>query len=154
MPITVAYTYDTLGNVVLALTETAFGNVDGASNLDTAGYVPFVSAAGVLTINKTAGQQLFFDNTNHRLGINIAAPTQALDVVGNVKISGTILGTALNLGAGSLNISATIGLQMPLSLAPASAGATGIAGQLVCDTGFIYVCTATNTWKRVAIATW
>jgi len=153
MPITVAYTLSA-GNVVLTLTETAFGNVDGASNLDTAGYVPYVSAAGVLSIDKTAAGQLFWDATNHRLGIGMTNPAQKLGVTGNIQASGTILGTALNLGSGSMNLSTTIGLQMPLSLAPASAAATGIAGQLVYDTGFIYVCTATNTWKRVAIATW
>ena len=37
---------------------------------------------------------------------------------------------------------------------PASAAAAGTAGQIAWDTGFIYVCTATNTWERVAIATW
>lgn len=38
--------------------------------------------------------------------------------------------------------------------APASAAATGVAGSVAFDTGFVYYCTATNTWKRVAIATW
>lgn len=38
--------------------------------------------------------------------------------------------------------------------APATAAATGTAGQWAVDSGFIYVCTATNTWKRVAVATW
>lgn len=37
---------------------------------------------------------------------------------------------------------------------PASAGATGVTGQIVWDASYIYVCTATNTWKRTAIATW
>ncbi len=37
---------------------------------------------------------------------------------------------------------------------PASAAATGTKGDIVHDTGFVYICTATNTWKRVAIATW
>jgi hypothetical protein len=37
---------------------------------------------------------------------------------------------------------------------PASAGATGTAGQLAVDANYIYVCTATNTWKRTAISTW
>lgn len=40
------------------------------------------------------------------------------------------------------------------SSTPASAGATGVTGQIAWDSGFLYVCTATNTWKRVAIATW
>jgi hypothetical protein len=37
---------------------------------------------------------------------------------------------------------------------PASAAATGEAGTIAWDSSYIYVCTAANTWKRVAIATW
>lgn len=37
---------------------------------------------------------------------------------------------------------------------PASAADTGNAGQWAVDADYIYVCTATDTWKRVAIATW
>jgi len=37
---------------------------------------------------------------------------------------------------------------------PASATATGTKGTICHDTNYIYICTATNTWKRVAIATW
>ena len=37
---------------------------------------------------------------------------------------------------------------------PSSSSDTGTAGQFAWDTNFIYICTATNTWKRVAIATW
>ncbi len=38
--------------------------------------------------------------------------------------------------------------------APATTGATGTAGDIRYDADYIYVCTAANTWKRVAIATW
>jgi len=40
--------------------------------------------------------------------------------------------------------------------APASAAATGVAGTIVFDAtgGYIYFCTATDTWIRVAMATW
>tara|TARA_R110000751_G_scaffold96356_2_gene188001 strand:+ start:1052 stop:1669 length:618 start_codon:yes stop_codon:yes gene_type:complete len=38
--------------------------------------------------------------------------------------------------------------------APASATSTGEAGDVVWTVDYIYVCTATDTWKRVAIATW
>lgn len=41
---------------------------------------------------------------------------------------------------------------MPL-LTPASSGATCTTGAIEWDTGFIYICTATNTWKRAALAT-
>ena len=40
------------------------------------------------------------------------------------------------------------------SSVPGSAGATGIAGQLAYASGFLYVCVATDTWERVAIASW
>ncbi|RKF23384.1 hypothetical protein D6851_02620 [Altericroceibacterium spongiae] len=38
--------------------------------------------------------------------------------------------------------------------APASATAPGTAGQIAHDADYFYVCTAANTWKRVALATW
>lgn len=40
------------------------------------------------------------------------------------------------------------------SVAPASATAQGIAGQIAFDASFVYVCIATNTWKRAALSTW
>lgn len=40
------------------------------------------------------------------------------------------------------------------ALTPASAAAPGQPGALRWDADFIYICVATNAWKRVAIATW
>ena len=40
------------------------------------------------------------------------------------------------------------------SSAPANSSATGIAGSIAYDSSYIYICTATNTWKRTAIASW
>ena len=37
---------------------------------------------------------------------------------------------------------------------PASASATGTAGDIAWDASFVYVCVGTNSWKRVAIAAW
>lgn len=37
---------------------------------------------------------------------------------------------------------------------PASATANGTAGDICWDTDAIYVCTATNTWKRAPLSTW
>ena len=36
--------------------------------------------------------------------------------------------------------------------APASASATGTAGAITWDSSYLYICTATNTWRRVALA--
>lgn len=40
------------------------------------------------------------------------------------------------------------------TLTPASAGATGAAGTIVWDSGFVYICIGSNTWKRAALSTW
>lgn len=37
---------------------------------------------------------------------------------------------------------------------PASASATGTAGQLAYDSSWLYVCVSSNTWVRTALATW
>ena len=41
-----------------------------------------------------------------------------------------------------------------LNIAPASATATGTTGEIRFTADYIYVCVATNTWKRTAISTW
>jgi len=41
-----------------------------------------------------------------------------------------------------------------MSAPPASAGANGTIGDILFTTTHIYVCIATDTWRRVAIATW
>jgi hypothetical protein len=45
-------------------------------------------------------------------------------------------------------------LRLRTTKTPASASATGNAGDICWDASYVYVCTATNTWKRAAIATW
>lgn len=37
---------------------------------------------------------------------------------------------------------------------PAAANSTGITETFRWEAGFLYLCVATNTWQRVAIATW
>jgi len=51
-----------------------------------------------------------------------------------------------------LTINALLNLSVPKT--PASAAAAGVAGDVCWDTSYIYVCVATDSWKRVAIAAW
>lgn len=37
---------------------------------------------------------------------------------------------------------------------PASAGAAGLMGEICWDPNYVYVCVATDTWKRAALSTW
>jgi hypothetical protein len=64
-----------------------------------------------------------------------------------------ILLDLLNNGTSKFAVSSAGRIIAP-SAPPANAAAAGVAGSITWDSGFIYICTATNTWKRVAIATW
>ena len=72
---------------------------------------------------------LFVDGGNEKVGIGTSLPTEALDVNGN-------------------------SIRLRQSLTPSSASSVGAAGQIAWDDNYIYVCVATNTWKRTAIGTW
>jgi hypothetical protein len=37
---------------------------------------------------------------------------------------------------------------------PSTPTSTGVVGQIAADSSFFYICTATNTWRRVALTTW
>jgi hypothetical protein len=60
------------------------------------------------------------------------------------KFETTATGTTTT---GQMNIAA-------LNTAPASASGTGTLGEIRYTADYIYVCTATNTWKRSALSTW
>ena len=123
---------------------------------------------------------VFTDVTNvittaQRLANNIAINGRNAADSGNIEIlklnasdliemSGAALRTGphapitngnLDTGTTSLRWGTIWGTKLVLTTqTPASAAASGTAGEIAWDTGFLYVCTATNTWERVAVATW
>lgn len=78
-----------------------------------------------------AGSELFVQDTIHADG--------GIDVTGNATVS---------------NLVSTDKLRIVSSSTPSSATDTGTTGTIRWDSNYIYVCVATNTWKRVAISTW
>jgi hypothetical protein len=71
----------------------------------------------------------------------------ARNAAGVIEANNGTAGTFRDLIVRNLRMSAP-------TLVPASASASGSEGQIAWDASYIYICTATNTWKRVAIATW
>ena len=69
------------------------------------------------------------DQGNGRVGIGTTSPTEALDVNSDA-------------------------IRIRTAQTPASASAAGNAGDICWDTNYVYVCVATNTWKRSALSTW
>lgn len=73
-----------------------------------------------------------------------------IDSSGNVGIDET--NPTISDGIG-LHIGGKI-LRLATSKTPASAGATGNQGEICWDSGYMYVCIATDTWERAALASW
>lgn len=63
------------------------------------------------------------------VGIGTATPTAKLDINSNI-------------------------LRLRITKTPDSAEDTGNAGDICWDSNYIYICVATNAWKRVAISSW
>jgi hypothetical protein len=101
------------------------------------------------------------------LPVQLSAPT--VSVTGNVQggnlrttglisasggvTAGAGFVTAGNVTGGNINTSGSVNIGTLLSAPPQTktATSTGLAGQICWDDNYIYVCTATNTWKRVAL---
>lgn len=109
-----------------------------------------VTSRGQLTSGGTSDGQLRLTNTanNGFDRLQFGGGTTSFPAL---KRSAATLQVRLADDSGFATIDGQIQME---GTAPASATATGTAGDLRYDSGYIYVCTATDTWKRVAIATW
>ena len=77
----------------------------------------------------TADHNIHLWTGTGNVGIGTGAPTELLDINSDA-------------------------IRIRTSQTPASAGAAGTTGMICWDSSYIYICTATNTWKRTSIATW
>jgi len=64
-------------------------------------------------------------------------------------INSTLIEAVKNLG---LIYQALLSGTLPLVPVPATATSNGTAGQVAADASFLYICVATNVWRRVAIS--
>jgi hypothetical protein len=105
----------------------------------------------------SSGSQLTHNSSNRNLRLVFGGSATMLEFGGAtssfpaLKRSSAILQIRLADDTGYTTLDAQLRLQ---GTAPATAGATGTAGDVRYDSDYIYICTAANTWKRVAIATW
>jgi len=83
-------------------------------------------AQGLSDFASGLGDTLKIDGNNNRVGINSTAPTEALDVVGNIKASGTISGTVSQL-ASDISINTT-GIITASKLVGDGSELTGVSG--------------------------
>jgi len=91
----------------------------------------------VVPTGGTSTSAIFVNSNANEVGIYTQTPQATLDVNGSAIVRGT-----LSLTGSSL----TIGLT-----ATKTGTSPGTPGQISWDTSYLYVCTAANTWKRVAL---
>jgi hypothetical protein len=87
-----------------------------------------------------------------------AADTVSVETAGSerarIDSSGRLLvGTSSDSGGALLQVNGDR-VRIATAKTPASASDTGTTGEICWDANYVYVCTATNTWKRSAISTW
>ena len=74
--------------------------------------------------------------------------------IGTAPLAVTSTTVCTNLNADTVDGSHASSFAPALVSVPASATAAGTAGTMAYDTEYMYVCVATNTWKRHQLVTW
>ncbi len=79
-------------------------------------------------------------------------PTPATFFSANPPVA-SVTGIRKSAGAGSTDTAAVAGTdyRKPWHAVPSTSGDTGTLGDEAYDTSYYYICTATNTWKRIAL---
>jgi hypothetical protein len=143
------------------LTKVSIALINGTADNRISGQTNMVSIVPIY--NQTSGTASNTDLLINRTETSVGSGIQRLldlQVGGASKFSVTNNGrtyinenlTVANVTtAGQLRL-ATIGTIF--NTAPTSATDTGVLGEIRVTSGFIYVCTNTNTWVRSALTTW
>lgn len=134
----------------------------------------------VYIINSGIGTQTIagIQTQGHEYGVYVDNDTVTRNISAGIVTSnslstGSISGTSVNCSgitcSGTVsantfsanNLTITGGLSANVTgniritgSAPSSATSSGLPGQIRYDSGYIYVCVASNTWKRAELLTW
>jgi len=158
------------GNIGFLVSHTAsvvnYLEVTGAVTAGIPALIARGSDTNVSMLHLTKGTGAHFFSTGGGLQLLVSNTASAVNYA---TITGSATGNAVTISTGgsdtnrSMTLTAAgtglvqIGndsLRIVTSKTPASAAATGTQGQIAWDASYIYVCTANNTWKRAALATW
>jgi hypothetical protein len=125
-----------VGTTVPGTTLGVNGNIGSSGRGNSFGY----TLPDWRIYNSSSGNALVIDNYI----------TEALRVDSSNRL---LVGTSSDSGGALLQVNGDR-IRIGTAKTPASATDTGTTGEIAWDANYIYVCTATNTWKRTAISTW
>ena len=146
------YRVDADGTMIFERNDASIfaGNAFGEVRFGSTGDVTNVAASAIRGIateswnGSSAGSALNFSATPN--GSTTQAEIMRIEGDGNVGIGTTAPTELLDIDSDTIRIRT--------SKTPASASATCDQGEVVWDSSYIYICTATDTWKRASISTW
>lgn len=148
------------GNARVSVQTNQFLIANDAAN-GAAGYQVRSSGTGNAYIDLISGStgrgQWFWDGTGSTVtfgtigAIPLVFRTNETEYA-RIDSSGNV-GIATNSPTDKLDVNSN-SIRLRTARTPASATATGTQGQICWDSNYVYVCVATNTWKRAAISTW
>ena len=153
---------DASGNVGIGTTAPARKLVVSTGSDSPAGDItiglgavaPGSSRQAGITKNTTAPLELTFTASNGAVSAGTIFKNTSTNETARIDTSGRLLvNTSSDSGGALLQVNGNR-VRIATAKTPASASDTGTTGEICWDADYIYVCTATNTWKRTAIATW
>ena len=139
-----------------------FGSIDiGADSLTVGGAVLFNNAAADIRIGTAAGTGHIANDVVGAyfkvFGSSHATTPGRVEISSNAATGIRLQASAVDVavftsGATALTgtLAMTGALIMSTTASPTGAG-TGVVGQFAWDTAYLYICTATNDWRRVAL---
>jgi len=124
--------------------EIRFG--DASASATSAGRISYGGGTGELDLNAySAGGSTVIKFLTSLSGSNSERV--------RIDSSSLLVGTSIDSGGALLQVNGNR-IRIATAKTPASATDTGTAGEVCWDANYVYVCVATNTWKRSAISTW
>lgn len=135
-----------------SLGGTNYFYINGGDNVAFDWYVAICELIDVdapADIRNSSALSIGYD-TNYN---GVKAGYGGLGMIGSAYVGGSV-GIGLSTGAtAKLDISGDT-LRLRTARTPASATAAGNVGDICWDANFVYVCVATNTWRRAALSAW
>jgi hypothetical protein len=142
------YALDVIGNIRLANAQYLRCRTSGALSPRMLG-VNASDVAYIGPIDPGPVASLFSVASTNVLTSFYTSGTEHMRIAADGKV---LIGTT-TAGASKLTV-ADDSIQVNTAKTPASATATGTTGQIAWDANYVYVCVATDTWKRSALSTW
>jgi hypothetical protein len=118
----------------------------------TAGPADYTTAMGLYSTNNVANSFTVGYGTPGTDAVDFRVQSGQVNVYGDLEVDDNV-GIATTSPTAKLDVNSNI-IRLRTSKTPASASAAGNAGDICWDSNYVYICVATNTWKRAALSSW